>query len=64
MVPMRFVSLILVLFLSALPVSAQELFRGPTPDWVQPAAVPVASDDLKALAEYGVLYLLSDQQVA
>ena len=64
MVPMRFLYPILAVILSALPVSAQELFRGQDPDWVQTAALPVATDDLKALAEYGVLYLLSDQQIA
>jgi Domain of Unknown Function with PDB structure (DUF3857) len=64
MVAMRFIYPLLALILTILPLSAQELFRGDAPDWVQPATLPVADDDLTALAEYGIFYLLSDQQVA
>jgi Domain of Unknown Function with PDB structure (DUF3857) len=61
---MRFLYPLLALILTSLPLSAQDLFRGSVPDWVQPASLPVATDDLTALAEYGILYLLSDQQIA
>jgi transglutaminase-like putative cysteine protease len=61
---MRFLYPLLALILTVLPLSAQELFRGTAPDWVQPITVPDPTPALLEMAEDGQLYVLSDQQVA
>jgi transglutaminase-like putative cysteine protease len=52
------------LCLSLLPATAQDLFTGPNPDWVTVTDLPAPNPALQEQATGGVLFLLSDEQVA
>jgi transglutaminase-like putative cysteine protease len=49
--------------LAPLRTSAEELFTGPNPNWVEVLDIPAATPALAEAAANGVLFLLSDEQV-
>jgi transglutaminase-like putative cysteine protease len=60
----RFLPPLLALLATLLPASAQDLFTGPDPDWVTVTDLPAPTPALRDQATGGVLFLLSDEQVA
>jgi transglutaminase-like putative cysteine protease len=55
---------IFALCLTLLPATAQDLFTGPNPNWVTVTDLPEPTPALLDQATGGVLFLLSDEQVA
>jgi transglutaminase-like putative cysteine protease len=55
---------LIALLITLLPASAQDLFTGPNPNWVTVTDLPEPTTELLDQATGGVLFLLSDEQVA
>jgi hypothetical protein len=60
----RLLTPIIVLLTALSPATAQELFTGPNPNWVDVIDLPEPSPALREAASEGVVFLLSDRQVA
>ncbi len=60
----RIPAALVALLFTLLPATAQELFTGPNPNWVEVIGLPDATPALLENATDGVLFLLSDEQVS
>jgi hypothetical protein len=60
----RLVLLLALPFVPLSPAIAQDLFTGPNPNWVEVIDLPAPTPALLDEATDGVLFLLSDEQIA